>query len=128
MDQLQTRLEALEQQMDTITRRLRWWRGLAGGLLVLAVLTWALPSGMAKEDPPDGGEQGLTQRVAALSGSATTNESGEATFTYVGTAIQDDGSPAGDDTITAWVDLNGDGEPDPTEPHGLATKSWVLDN
>ncbi len=43
MDQLQTRLEALEQQMDTVNRRLRWWRGLAGGLMVLAVLTWALP-------------------------------------------------------------------------------------
>jgi hypothetical protein len=66
MDQLQTRLDALEQQMHTVTRRLRWWRGLAAGLLVLAVLTWALPSGMAKEDPPGGGEQGLAQRVAAL--------------------------------------------------------------
>jgi hypothetical protein len=59
MDQLQTRLEALEQQMHTVTRRLRWWRGVAGGLLVLAVLTWALPEGTAQE-------QGLPQRVAAL--------------------------------------------------------------
>jgi hypothetical protein len=66
MDQLHTRLDALEQQMHAVTRRLRWWRGLAGGLLVLAVLTWALPSGMAKDDPSDGGEQGLAQRVAAL--------------------------------------------------------------
>jgi hypothetical protein len=42
MDHLQTRIDVLEQQMHTVTRRLRWWRGLAGGLLVLAVLTWAL--------------------------------------------------------------------------------------
>jgi hypothetical protein len=65
MDQLQTRLDALEQQMRTVNRRLRWWRGLAGGLLVLAVLTWALPSGTAQEGA-QGGEKGLAQRVAAL--------------------------------------------------------------
>jgi hypothetical protein len=29
MDQLQTRLEALEQQMHLVTCRLRWWRGEA---------------------------------------------------------------------------------------------------
>jgi hypothetical protein len=49
MDPLQTRLDALEQQMHTVTRRLRWWRGLAGGLVVLAVLTWALPLSTAQE-------------------------------------------------------------------------------
>jgi hypothetical protein len=65
MDQLQTRLDALEQQMHTVTRRLRWWRGLAGGLLALTVLTWALPVGTA-QDASQGGEQGLAQRVAAL--------------------------------------------------------------
>jgi hypothetical protein len=47
---LQTRLEALEQQMRTVNRRLRWWRTLAGGLLVLAVFTWALPVGIAQEE------------------------------------------------------------------------------
>jgi hypothetical protein len=69
MDQLQTRLDTLEQQMHTVTRRLRWWRGLAGGLLVLAVLTWALPAGTAPEDAGAQGEKekkGLEQRVAAL--------------------------------------------------------------
>jgi putative tryptophan/tyrosine transport system substrate-binding protein len=39
MDPLQTRLDALEQQMHTVNRRLRWWRGLACtlalGLLVV---------------------------------------------------------------------------------------------
>ena len=57
MDQQQTRLDALEQQMSTMNRRLRWWRGLAGGLLVLAVLTWALPSGTAQEDTIAGSEK-----------------------------------------------------------------------
>jgi hypothetical protein len=73
MERLQTRLEALEQQVQTlnqqthtVNRRLRWWRGLAGGLLVLAVLTWALPSGTAQEDASRGGQRGLAQRVAAL--------------------------------------------------------------
>jgi hypothetical protein len=67
MDHLQTRLEALEQQMHTVNRRLRWWRGLAGGLLVLAVLTWTLPSGTAQEEEAkEKGQKGLAHRVAAL--------------------------------------------------------------
>jgi trimeric autotransporter adhesin len=66
MDQLQDRLHALEQQMHTVTRRLRWWRGLAGGLLVLAGLTWALPSVIAQEEATEKGQKGLAQRVAAL--------------------------------------------------------------
>jgi hypothetical protein len=76
MDHLQTRLDALEhhvqtlqQQTHTVTRQLRWWRGLAGGLVVLAVLTWALPLGTAQEDPmaaSDKDQKGLAQRVAAL--------------------------------------------------------------
>jgi hypothetical protein len=66
MDQLQIRLEVLEQRTQTVERQLRWWRGLACGLFVLAVLTWALPSGMAREEASTGGEQGLAQRVAAL--------------------------------------------------------------
>jgi hypothetical protein len=66
MDRLQIRLEALEQRTQTIERQLRWWRGLACGLFILAVLTWALPSGMAREEASTGGEQGLAPRVAAL--------------------------------------------------------------
>jgi hypothetical protein len=67
MDQLHTRLEALEQRTHTVERQLCWWRALAGGLLVLAVLTWALPSGMAQEDEAqEKGQKGLAQRVAAL--------------------------------------------------------------
>jgi hypothetical protein len=73
MDQLQTRLDALEQQVQTLTqhthtvqRRLLWWRGLAGGVVVLAGLTWALPAVIAQEDAREKGPKGLAQRVAAL--------------------------------------------------------------
>jgi hypothetical protein len=65
MNQLQTRLAALEQQMHTVNRRLRWWRGLAGGLLVMAVLTWALPVVTADNARHDD-KKGLEQRVADL--------------------------------------------------------------
>jgi hypothetical protein len=50
MDQLQTRLDALEQQMHAMNRRLHWWRGLACGVAALAVLTWALPAVIAQEE------------------------------------------------------------------------------
>jgi hypothetical protein len=66
MDHLQTRLETLEQQMHTVNRRLRWWRGLACGAVVLAVLTWALPAVIAQEDALERGQKGLAHRVAAL--------------------------------------------------------------
>jgi hypothetical protein len=68
MDQLQTRLDALEQQMHTVNRRLRWWRGLACGLAVLGLLGWGLPLGLAREDAAekDKDQKGLAQRVAAL--------------------------------------------------------------
>jgi hypothetical protein len=39
MDHLHERLERLEQRTHTVERQLRWWRGLACGLVVLAMLT-----------------------------------------------------------------------------------------
>jgi hypothetical protein len=67
MDQLQTRLDALEQRMHSMNRRLHWWRGLACGAVVLAVLTWALPAVLAQEEEAKGKRpKGLAQRVAAL--------------------------------------------------------------
>jgi hypothetical protein len=66
MEHLQTRLEALEQQMQTVNRRLRWWRSLAGGLIVLGLLSWALPLSIAQEDAQEKSQRGLAQRVAAL--------------------------------------------------------------
>jgi hypothetical protein len=47
MDHLHERLERLEQRTRTVKHQPRWWRGPAFGLVVLAVLTWALPSGTA---------------------------------------------------------------------------------
>jgi hypothetical protein len=52
--------------MQTVNRRLRWWRGLTYGVIVLAVLTWALPAGTAQEEASKKGEKGLAHRVAAL--------------------------------------------------------------
>jgi len=70
MDQLQTRLDALKQQMHTVTRRLHWWRGLACGIVVLGFLTWSLPTGTAQEEIGSSSAQEekktLEQRVAAL--------------------------------------------------------------
>jgi hypothetical protein len=66
MDQLQTRLDALEQQMHAINRRLHWWRGLACGLAVLAGLTWALPAVIAQEGADAQHQKKLAQRVTAL--------------------------------------------------------------
>jgi hypothetical protein len=59
------RLEALEHQVRSVECQLRWWRGLACGLIVLALLTWALPLSTAQENARGGG-QGLAQRIAAL--------------------------------------------------------------
>ena len=75
MDHLLTRLDALEQQVQTLTQhthtarqRLRWWRGIACSLMVLGLLGWGLPVGLATEERPDKdkGEKKLEQRVAAL--------------------------------------------------------------
>ena len=63
MDHLQTRLEALEQRTHTVERQLRWWRGLACGLLVLALLTWALPVGHRARRTPSRREQGIWSSV-----------------------------------------------------------------
>jgi hypothetical protein len=68
MDNFRERSEALEQQAKAmeaqtrmVERRLRRWRGLACGFLVLGLLTWALPSGRAAYDQGD-----LERRVAEL--------------------------------------------------------------
>jgi hypothetical protein len=53
------------------------------------------------------------------SGSAMTNSAGVATFTYTGTL-------PGNDTITAFLDLDGDGVQDPDETAmDTATKEWI---
>jgi hypothetical protein len=61
LDALEHHVQALQQETRTAKRRLRWWRGLAGGLVVLGLSTWALPVVTA-----DDAKKGLEQRVAAL--------------------------------------------------------------
>ena len=67
MDDLRTRLDALEHHTTTlthhthqVTRQLRWWRGLACGLMALALLTWMLPSSHRGGRQPDGGGAGVS--------------------------------------------------------------------
>jgi uncharacterized repeat protein (TIGR01451 family) len=54
-------------------------------------------------------------------GTGTTDASGNASFTYTGTA-------AGDDTITACYDKNGNGVCESGEPTATATKHWIVRN
>jgi hypothetical protein len=68
-DALESRIHTLHQQTHAMARRLRWWRGLACSLVVLGLLTWALPLGTAQEGSVAGnekGKQGLEERMAAL--------------------------------------------------------------
>ena len=51
-------------------------------------------------------------------GTVTTDEDGEAVFCYTGTR-------AGEDTITAFADTNGNGTRDTGEPEGVATKIYT---
>jgi hypothetical protein len=76
MDNFRERFEALEQQTEqlkhqaqtleahthAVERRLRRWRGMAGGLLVLGLLSWALPSGKAADAPG----RGMAERMATV--------------------------------------------------------------
>ena len=75
MDNVRERFEALEQQTEqvkhetqalkahtrTVERQLRWWRGIACGVIVLALLGLPLQSGKAQYE-----DKGLAQRVADL--------------------------------------------------------------
>jgi trimeric autotransporter adhesin len=49
MDHLHERLERLEQRTHTAERQLRWWRGLACGLVVVSLLSLMFPSGNAAD-------------------------------------------------------------------------------
>jgi hypothetical protein len=69
MDHLHARLEALEhqvhildQQVHAVDRRLRWWRRLACGLVVLGLIGWTLQAVTAG----DGKAFSIPERFAAL--------------------------------------------------------------
>jgi len=68
MDNFRERVEALEQRTEllqqhtrTVERQLRWWRGIAFGGIVLALVGIPLQSGKAQYEDKD-----LAQRVADL--------------------------------------------------------------
>lgn len=51
MDNLRERVETLEHHTRTVEQRLRWWRGIACGVVMLSLLSLALPSGKAADAP-----------------------------------------------------------------------------
>jgi hypothetical protein len=62
MDNSRERFEALERRTQRVEQRLRWWRGIACGIVMLSLLSLALPSGKAADAP--GG--GMAERMATL--------------------------------------------------------------
>jgi hypothetical protein len=81
MDNFRERVEALEQQMKvmgahtrTVERRLRWWRGMASGVLMLGLLSWALPSGKAQAPTLEQRVAALEQKLVAVTFGSTNNE------------------------------------------------------
>jgi hypothetical protein len=63
MDHLHQRLEALEDEVRTVQRRLRRWRQLAGSVLGLALVCLLQPWGLAAQAPGDGPDCILWQLV-----------------------------------------------------------------
>jgi hypothetical protein len=69
MDNFRERFEALEQQMKvtgahthTVERRLRWWRGIACGVMLLGLVNLPLQSGTTADTQPGG----MAERMATL--------------------------------------------------------------
>jgi hypothetical protein len=66
VEALEQRTEHLHQQTRTVERRLRWWRGLASGLLLVGLVSLPLPTGMATEEHAEKDDKGLARRVRKL--------------------------------------------------------------
>lgn len=88
-DNFRERLEALEQQTEqwrqqthTVERRLRWWRGLASGVLLVGLVSLPLPSGIAKEGHTEKDNRGLRQRVKLLEAQVNALEDKLAAVTF----------------------------------------------
>ena len=60
-EQLKHQTQALEARTRSVARRLRWWRGIACGVIVLALVGFPLQSGKAQYE-----DKGLAQRVKDL--------------------------------------------------------------
>jgi hypothetical protein len=89
MDHLLQRLEALEDEVHTVQRRLRRWQQLAGSVLVLALACFLQPWALAAQAPGEDPERTLWQivnlwgRVGAI----------ERTLTHVTSVPGADGLP-----------------------------------
>jgi len=64
--QLKHQTQALEAHTRTVERRLRWWRGIACGVMLLGLVSLPLQSGIAQDDPTSRENKRLRQRVEAL--------------------------------------------------------------
>jgi hypothetical protein len=64
IEKLGERLEAMEYRARRMERRLRWWRILACGLVVLGLVTLPFAGGTAQEQSTY--EKALARRLAAL--------------------------------------------------------------
>jgi hypothetical protein len=124
MDDLLDRIQSLEQHVQSLrqqttsaTRRLRWWRGLAGILVVLSVFSLPLSLGAHKPNHDDDkGAKGLAQRIRAL----------ERKLQHVTSVIGPDGFP---ELVVTGANLRivnglgrtdcGTDEPIPNCPNGL---------
>jgi hypothetical protein len=62
IDNFRERFEALERRTQMVEQRLRWWRGIACGVVMLALFSLALPSGKAADAPG----RGMAERMATL--------------------------------------------------------------
>jgi hypothetical protein len=77
MDNFRERFEALERRTQMVEQRLRWWRGIACGVVLLAVFSLALPSGKASDAPGRGmGDRMATveKKLAAMNFDDAANE------------------------------------------------------
>ena len=84
MDNLRERMEALEQQMRamgahtrTVERRLRWWRGIACGVMLLGFVSLPLQSGTAADKQPGGMDERMTaveKKLSAMKFDGAANE------------------------------------------------------
>jgi hypothetical protein len=63
MDNLLQRLEALEEEVRTVQRRLRLWRQLAGSVLVLMLVTFLQPWGLAAQALGEDADRSWWERV-----------------------------------------------------------------
>src|SRR5215471_13626168 len=88
MDNFRERFEALEQRTEhlhqhirTVERRLRWWRGIACGVLLLGLVSLPLQSGTAADTQPKGMAERMTAVEKKLSAMAFDDAANEVVIT-----------------------------------------------